>query len=723
MNKLFKKTILISLLAIFLWGGVGFDFEKSRVKDLFLVKSALASKESDAIIDAHKTACGKLTGDAYDDCSNPFIEQLEQQQKIEEKDYIPSSMTGEIIKNMWYFTKHPGEGLALTLDATNDLLKSAAQKAFASILYLILLLANSLVALSGNLFDLSVEYSILKISTYTGILESINTVWATVRDIFNITFIFVLLWLSIKTIIGIAGINTKKMLASVVIAALLINFSLFITRVIIDAGNYVAVAVYNQVLNDVPSINGKKHISSSIMDGLKLSTLYKTTDKTTESPTDSNSVIFMVIKIILAFIVAWVFFMASFLFVGRIVTFFILMSLAPIGFVGDIIPYLKPHAKKWWDTLFDQSLVAPVFLIFMLILVKISSTGSFLIDGATSTAIPVGTYFNFAVIVALMITAVKVTKKLSGEVGGTLTSFGVGVVGAGIGLATGGMASIARRTIGKGAMDIANNQELKDRAARGDVGARLKLAAAQRVSTSSFDIRNTKAGGLIKKTGIDINKGIGPKKGGFAETVETAEKKAEKESKFMIKGIEATPGEISTGVRRRRDELAEDRSELARLNNLTTRSVLDERKMKGLKEKIDSHKDLDDQGMEKKIKGEIEAKKKEERLTNLANREENKIVNKITGTGKEKAAKIRKAIKEKSGAEKLEDAVKQAAKEQSEKTPEENQTSKRGTGGTSGGAGGSTGNTGGTSEGSRGGGASGGTPSRGAGGGGAGGTP
>ncbi len=71
--------------------------------------------------------------------------------------------------------------------------------------------------------------------------------WGLVRDMANIVFIFILLYIAIGTILQLHSVNTKKMLASVIIIALFINFSFFITRVIIDASNSLALLFYNQI--------------------------------------------------------------------------------------------------------------------------------------------------------------------------------------------------------------------------------------------------------------------------------------------------------------------------------------------------------------------------------------------------------------------------------------------------------------------------------------------
>ena len=76
--------------------------------------------------------------------------------------------------------------------------------------------------------------------------------WAAVRDIANMAFIFILVYIAITIVLKVETSGTLKALASVVVMALLINFSFFFTRVVIDSGNILAVQFYNAI--DAPAL-------------------------------------------------------------------------------------------------------------------------------------------------------------------------------------------------------------------------------------------------------------------------------------------------------------------------------------------------------------------------------------------------------------------------------------------------------------------------------------
>jgi hypothetical protein len=98
--------------------------------------------------------------------------------------------------------------------------------------------------IAGMILDFSVKYTIYG-DDFRTMSNTISSIWTLLRDIANICFIFVLLYAAIQQIIN--GSASKKILTSVIISAVLINFSLFVTRVVIDASNIVATSLYNQI--------------------------------------------------------------------------------------------------------------------------------------------------------------------------------------------------------------------------------------------------------------------------------------------------------------------------------------------------------------------------------------------------------------------------------------------------------------------------------------------
>jgi hypothetical protein len=87
--------------------------------------------------------------------------------------------------------------------------------------------------MGGRLLDASLDYSVFQMGTKILPLNTtIETIWSLIRDMSNLVFIFGFIYVGIRTIIDPDSVSPKKMLAQIIIGALLINFSLFFVRII-----------------------------------------------------------------------------------------------------------------------------------------------------------------------------------------------------------------------------------------------------------------------------------------------------------------------------------------------------------------------------------------------------------------------------------------------------------------------------------------------------------
>ena len=131
---------------------------------------------------------------------------------------------------------------------------------FKAVSLLLVTISSFILIISGALFDWVVKFTVIDMAQTLGsdkpVGQSITTAWTTLRDVANICFIFVLLFAAFKAMfqLDFGGIGTT--IRNIIIVALLINFSLFFTKVVIDASNIVSVGFYNSIVtsnNDVDS--------------------------------------------------------------------------------------------------------------------------------------------------------------------------------------------------------------------------------------------------------------------------------------------------------------------------------------------------------------------------------------------------------------------------------------------------------------------------------------
>ncbi|KKU49644.1 MAG: hypothetical protein UX71_C0009G0007, partial [Parcubacteria group bacterium GW2011_GWA1_47_10] len=85
--------------------------------------------------------------------------------------------------------------------------------------------------------------------------EFVREAWGIVRDLANLFFILILLYVAVELILGMAH-DAKKTIIKVVLAALLINFSMFFTGVVIDSSNILALVFYNKLQVET-TVNGQ----------------------------------------------------------------------------------------------------------------------------------------------------------------------------------------------------------------------------------------------------------------------------------------------------------------------------------------------------------------------------------------------------------------------------------------------------------------------------------
>ncbi|MBI4133234.1 hypothetical protein HY478_01325, partial [Candidatus Uhrbacteria bacterium] len=115
-------------------------------------------------------------------------------------------------------------------------------------------------ALSAFLFNVLVHHTVVSFGYLfnDGVQQAINVGWGGIRDIANIVIIGLFVFLAINIILGVKDFGDKSKIARFLIIAVLINFSLLFTKVIIDASNFTAFQFYKAsglgIAPDTPAV-------------------------------------------------------------------------------------------------------------------------------------------------------------------------------------------------------------------------------------------------------------------------------------------------------------------------------------------------------------------------------------------------------------------------------------------------------------------------------------
>ena len=276
-----------------------------------------------------------------------------------------------------------GTGNPVTLPVMQD-----NSGVISSVMIFIMGLFAWLLGVAAITLDNAVYYTVVTMGHYVSQLSAIGVTWRILRDIGNITLIFGFLAIGISIILNTEKLGWgTKMLPMLLVAAVFLNFSLFISEAVIDVGNMFATEFYTQINGgvpagaanfDLPSIKNEG-ISSKIMSQLGLATIYGSVLTNPNAITKAASTSFIgFMSIILFLVAAFVMFSLAFILIARFITLIFLIIVAPIGFAGLAIPQLSGTATKWWSELFEQTITAPILLLMLYIALEVITDVNFL---------------------------------------------------------------------------------------------------------------------------------------------------------------------------------------------------------------------------------------------------------------------------------------------------------------------------------------------------------
>ncbi len=427
--------------------------------------------------------------------------------------------------------------------------------------YLILYPSGKFAELTGKLLDFFIAYSLDSNSYSQANGDFVNQGWSVVRDIANVAFIFMLLYIAIRHILQLGTSDLKKTLSSLIVAALLINFSLFFSKVIIDAGNILARAFYNNIevqYDDQPSGEGVKTISQALVAKVNPQAIlsselfdagqYNTPGQPAGVMPNGYAFFIMAVASFVNVTIGIVFLSTFLLFAARVIGLWFLMIFSPLAFASFALPNNGSALGQfgwigWRDNILKLSFMAPVFLFFLFLLImflQIVMSAPIMAGNEDAAHKIMKVLIPFIAIIVILKQAKKIAVDMAGEFGKALTSAvgkiaGMGLT-AGLAVATGGTALIGRAAIGKAGAAIVNSERGKRWATKNALFRNTIYKGADQASKGSFDFRNTGLGRrsseLLGKQMVGagfegVSLGKGTTKGGYVQRMEAYQKEKE----------------------------------------------------------------------------------------------------------------------------------------------------------------------------------------------------
>lgn len=306
-----------------------------------------------------------------------------------------------------------------------------------------------ILTLAGKLFNWLVLNTIVlfKPQVYDVIASGIELTWTAFRDIANILIIGIFTFIAISIILGLKEFGQKRLIARVLIIAVLINFSLLFTKMIIDASNFTASQFYyaaaissqgNAVSLGQESTATQQQTSDGIAGGfmraMGVTTVGNAYNTVREFAKNQDSGWLALAYGLLAgfffFAAAIVLLYGCFLLVSRAILLIFLMITASLAFASYLIPAWETSHygwKTWWDSLIKSAVFAPVLMLFLWATLNIANrlhgpgtqAGS-LGDLATNPdkTANLAVLFNYLVVLGMLFVSFKLSSSLAGKISG-----------------------------------------------------------------------------------------------------------------------------------------------------------------------------------------------------------------------------------------------------------------------------------------------------------------
>ena len=180
--------------------------------------------------------------------------------------------------------------------------------------------------------------------------------WIIVRNICNIAFIVAIIAIALATLFRVSGYQLRSLLIKLVIAALLVNFSLVIGQAILG----IADTVQSQFLPD--NITVIRSLARDLMVTNTRDAVFNIS--VTNLGSFSYTVVFL-FWVALALGSFLVFAAICVLLIIRMVALWVLLMLSPVAYVAGILPSTEGARSKWWEEFLKYAFFTPIMAFFL----------------------------------------------------------------------------------------------------------------------------------------------------------------------------------------------------------------------------------------------------------------------------------------------------------------------------------------------------------------------
>jgi len=202
-------------------------------------------------------------------------------------------------------------------------------------------------------------------------VDAVKTAWGIVRDICNMFFILILLAIAFGTILGLESYHAKRLLPWLVIAIILVNFSMMICGIIVDFSQILMIGFLSPL--------GGQSLAKVLLNGLKIRSYGSVAAGTGLESLEGSGLgtvfytTFLSLVTLIGVLVTL--FVLLIMLVIRLVAIWILVTLSPLVFVAQILPATQQYAKKWWNEFLKYVMFGPAIAFFLMLTVLVIKGG------------------------------------------------------------------------------------------------------------------------------------------------------------------------------------------------------------------------------------------------------------------------------------------------------------------------------------------------------------
>ncbi len=201
--------------------------------------------------------------------------------------------------------------------------------------------------------------------------------WLVMRDVLNVGFIIFMMIIAFGTIFNLERYSYKSMLAKVLLAAILVNFSKTLVGLAIDMAHVFTMMFFNAY---------KSAAAGNITEALGLKEMIKFSDQSGSFGDASETLVAYLLAVVMLIIAIVTVLVYLLVFATRIIILWFLTITSPVFFVMRAVPFGEKYASQWMTEFGKYVPMGPILAFFLWLSFAIMGTSHSTFDTVLNNA-------------------------------------------------------------------------------------------------------------------------------------------------------------------------------------------------------------------------------------------------------------------------------------------------------------------------------------------------